>query len=139
MFALDNQMVISDNQRDKMTIWLSRANIKIWSILNCSKVVRDIFLKFSPFFYHMYHIFRYFFGIGFCIDFGIDFERLGDPFRDPGPPSDAKLDPSGAPNRPSGAKMPPISQRWYRLGVVLERTCFQYRPLTLPGTIFNGF
>ena len=64
---------------------------------------------------------------------------LGTHFGTLGPPFGAKLGPSGAPNRPSGAKRLEKNIRRAHFLRVLERTCFQDRPLTLPSTIFDGF
>ena len=51
---LGHQRVTLDNQRCKMPIWLSKVGNEIWLILNYSKAVWDIFLKFSPIVYHMF-------------------------------------------------------------------------------------
>ena len=48
------EMGISDIQMDKVPIWRSNVINEIWLILNYSKVVWDIFLKFSPFVHHMF-------------------------------------------------------------------------------------
>ena len=48
MLLLDNQWYILDLQSYKMYDWLSRGRDKFWLILNYSKVVWDIYTKFSP-------------------------------------------------------------------------------------------
>ena len=54
MIRLALQMGISDLQMDKVPIWRANVINEIWLILNYSKVVWDIFLKFSPFVHHMF-------------------------------------------------------------------------------------
>ena len=54
MITLALQMGILSIWRSEMPIWRANVINEIWLILNYSKVVWDIFLKFSPFVYHMF-------------------------------------------------------------------------------------
>ena len=97
----------------------------------CSKsCLFDAFLAYFSCFFR--HRFLHRFLASMLNDLGTHFGTLGPPFG-------TKLGPSGAPNRPSGAKRLEKSIRRAHFLRVLERTCFQYRALTLPSTILDGF